>query len=42
MEQIVKDPTKNYLTEEPFFIATKDGEAHILRPADHNPLKETN
>ncbi|WP_269450058.1 hypothetical protein [Arthrobacter sp. U41] len=42
MEHIELDPTKNYLNEEPFFIADKDGNAHILRPADFDPLKETN
>lgn len=43
-ETITPSLDKNYLQTgaEPFFIADKDGNAHILRPADHNPIKETN
>jgi hypothetical protein len=40
-ETITPDPTKNYLLEEPFFIADKDGNANILRPADFDPVGET-
>lgn len=40
MERIVKDPNKNYIETEPVFIADKDGNAHILRPANHDPIKE--
>lgn len=32
MEEITKDPNKNYLEEEPFFIQDSNtGEVHILR-----------
>lgn len=39
-ETITPDPTKNYLLSEPVFIADKDGNAHILRPANHDPVGE--
>lgn len=40
MERIIKDPNKNYLEEEPFFISSADGrQVDILRPADFSPLK---
>lgn len=43
MERIELDPRKNYLQpgEEPFFIVDKNTkEAHILRPANFDPVGE--
>lgn len=40
MNEINLDNRKNYLLEEPFFIADKNGNADILRPANHDPIKE--
>jgi hypothetical protein len=42
-ETITPDLTKHYLTEEPFFIVDKaTKEVFILRPANHDPIKEAN
>lgn len=42
-ETITLDPSKNYLQPgaEPFFISSVDGkQVEILRPANHDPIKE--